>query len=169
MRWRDWHARPAAGMLLALSATLFLFFPPVNCRPATPASSGAPSSAPVAEEPDAPKGEAIADPVLREARARADVIVTGLLAGKLEQGQQVWPLEKKLKGFQSSSIKTQRLVREGTAQFKGVPSGSTARTSFSLKLVKQASGRWEIGWFSFSGPVVSKVMVQNSQEGTSAK
>jgi hypothetical protein len=113
--------------------------------PRTPLPPG-----PQAQEPDAPKGEAIADPVLREGREQADAILNGLLAGRFDQDQDLSPVARKLNGYQFWSIKSQKIVREGAAQFQGVLSSPTGRARFDMLLVKQVSGRWAVG--SFSGP-----------------
>src|SRR3954453_6740040 len=99
-----------AALLLALACT--------GCQPAAPKGGGAP--APMAEEPEAPKAEAIADPVLREAREQVDAVLTDLLAGKLDQDENLAPVARKLKGYQSWSIKSQQLVRDGVVDFRGI-------------------------------------------------
>ena len=127
------------GMALLLASTL------MGCRPEVP------SPAPAAPElPDAPKGEAIADPVLRQAREQADAIFDGLLAGKFDGDPDLWPVAKKLKGYQTYSVKSQQIVREGTAEFGGVLSGPAGRARFVMTLVKQQGGAWAVG--AFSGP-----------------
>ena len=150
MRRRSWLARYSAGKLSSALAVLSLALAVAGCRPATPAGGGVPVPSPLAVKADAPQGEAIADPILREAREQADTILADLLAGKFDQDKDQWPLAKKVKGYQFCSIKSQRMVREGTAEFEGVLSGPAARASFEMKLVKQSNGRWEIG--AFSGP-----------------
>jgi hypothetical protein len=103
-----------------------------------------------ADGPDAPRGEAIADPVLRQAREEADSILDGLLAGKFDQDQDLWPVARKVKGFQSWAIKSQKVVREGAAEFQGVLTRPGDAAGFKVTLVKQASGKWAVG--AFSGP-----------------
>jgi hypothetical protein len=103
-----------------------------------------------ADGPDAPTGEAIADPVLRQARAQADSILDGLLAGQFDQDPDLGPVAKKLKGFQSWAIKSQKVVREGAAEFQGVLTSPGGAAGFKVTLVKQASGKWAVG--AFSGP-----------------
>jgi hypothetical protein len=105
---------------------------------------------PAADGPDAPKGEAIADPVLREAREQADHILDGLFAGKFDQDQDLWPVARKLKGYRSGSVRSQAVVREGAAEFRGVLTGPAGRARFTMTLVKQANGTWAVG--TFSGP-----------------
>jgi hypothetical protein len=117
------------------------------CNPAGNAPGKLPAPP---EDPDAPKGEAIADPVLREARDQADEILAGLIAGKFDLDQELGLLPKKVKGYQSFSIKSQSLLREGAAEFTGVFRSPTARAVFRMDLVKQKSGKWAIG--AFSGP-----------------
>ena len=103
-----------------------------------------------ANQTDAPKGAAIADPVLREAREQFDGIMGELLAGKFDADPDLWPVARKLKGFQAWSIQSQRIAWEKAAEFKGVLTGADARSHFAVTVVKQASGKWAIG--TFSGP-----------------
>jgi hypothetical protein len=132
------------------AATLTLAF--AGCRPAPPGAGGTPPAAPRAEEPDAPKGEAIADPGLREAREQADATLGGLLAGKFDKDTDsgLSAVAQKVKGYQSYAVKSQKAVREGAAEFEGVLSGPVGRARFGMLLVKQQSGRWAVG--TFSGP-----------------
>jgi hypothetical protein len=122
----------------------------VGCRPAGPGGGGPSAVASPEESPEAPKGEAIADPVLREGREQAEAILEGLLAGKFNQDPYLALLENKLKGYTSSSIKLQKMVREGAADFDGTLSGAAGQAVFQMTLVKQANGKWEVG--GFSGP-----------------
>jgi hypothetical protein len=103
-----------------------------------------------ADGPGAPKGEAITDPVLRQAREQADSILGGLLAGKFDQDPDLWPVARKVKGFQSWAIKSQRVAREGAAEFRGVLTRPGDAARFDVTLVKQVSGKWAVG--TFSGP-----------------
>jgi hypothetical protein len=88
--------------------------------------------------------------VLREGREQADAILDGLLAGKLDQDQDLSPVARKVKGYQSWSITSQNIVREGAADFQGVLSSPAGRARFDMLLVKQMSGNWAVG--TFSGP-----------------
>jgi hypothetical protein len=134
-----WHAA-LAGLLFTLVC---------GCGPAARGPAGAaPAAKPL--EPDAPEGEAIADPVLREAREQADAILDGLLAGKFDQDQELWPVARKLKGFQSASIKSEEIVRAGAADFRGILIGPAGRARFDMHLVKQKNGKWAVG--TFGGP-----------------
>lgn len=119
-----------------------------GCQPAAPKGGGTP--APKVAAPDAPKGEAIADPDLREAREQVDAVLADLLAGKLDQDENLAPVARKLKGYQSWSIKSQRLVREGAADFRGLLTAPGGQASFDIHFVKQAGGEWAIG--TFGGP-----------------
>jgi hypothetical protein len=121
-----------------------------GCRPAAPGGGGAPAPAPPAEAPDAPRGEAIPDPALREARDRADAILAGLLAGTFDQDPDLWPAARKLKGYQACAVKSQKVARENFAEFEGVLTGPAGRARFGLLLVKQQSGQWAVA--TFSGP-----------------
>ena len=76
--------------------------------------------------------------------------VPSLLAGKLDNDPDLAVVAKKVKGYQSGSIKAQEIVREGTAQFRGLLTGPAGRAKFDMTLVKQGDGRWAIG--IFSGP-----------------
>jgi hypothetical protein len=129
-------------------AMLLLAVVCAGCQPEAPKGGGAPG--PKAEEPDVPKGEAIADPVLREAREQLDAVLADLLAGKLDQDEFLGRIATKLKGYQSWSIKSQQIVREGAADFRGVLSAPAGRARFEVHFVKQANGKWAIG--AFSGP-----------------
>jgi hypothetical protein len=131
-----------AALLLTLACS--------GCQPAAPKGGGAP--APKAEEPDAPKGDAIADPVLREAREQVDALLTDLLAGKFDQDEFLGRVAKKLKGYQSWSIKSQQLVREGAADFRGILMAPGSRARFDIHFVKQESGKWAIGRFGGPNP-----------------
>jgi hypothetical protein len=106
---------------------------------------------PRAEEPDAPVGEAIADPKLREARKENDAILSDLLAGKGEGSGQARLIER-TKGYQAFSVKSQKMVRDGTAEFEGLLKGPNGRARFHVILVKQAGGGWAIGGFSGPNP-----------------
>ena len=59
-------------------------------------------------------------------------------------------MARKLKGYQSASVKTQDLVRADAANFKGILTGPAPRAVFRMLLVKQRSGAWAVG--SFQGP-----------------
>ncbi|HEX3314841.1 MAG TPA: hypothetical protein VHR72_08130, partial [Gemmataceae bacterium] len=102
-----------------------------------------------AEEPDAPVGDAVADPKLREARTANDAILVELLTGKGEGSGQARLIEK-TKDFRTFSVKSQKLVRDDTAEFGGLLNGPKGRAGFRLTLVKQTGGRWAIA--TFSGP-----------------
>jgi hypothetical protein len=134
------------GRLLLLGVVCLL---QTSCRPAVPAG-GSPSAKTQTEEPDAPSGEEINDPVLREARAQVETILSGLLAGQFDKDPDLWPVASKLKNFQAYSIKSQKIIREGAAQFKGLLRNSAGRAHFDLMLVKQTSGKWAVA--TFSGP-----------------
>jgi hypothetical protein len=112
-----------------------------------------PNPAPaVPEQLDAPKGDAIADPVLRQARQQADATFEGLLAGKFDGDPNLGPVAKKVKGYQSYSVKSQQTVREGAAEFGGVLSGPAGRARFLMTLVKQQDGVWGVSGFSGPNP-----------------
>jgi hypothetical protein len=136
-------ARPAKNLMVELRQPVyFLAWQVVDFREEAHGSA--------ADGPDAPAGEAIADPVLRQAREQADSILDGLLAGKFDQDQNLWPVARKLKGLQSWAIKSQKVVREGAAEFQGVLTSPEGAARFKVTLVKQASGTWAVG--TFSGP-----------------
>jgi hypothetical protein len=128
-----------AALLLTLACT--------GCQPEAP-KGGVP--APKVEEPDAPKGDAIADPVLREAREQVDAVLTDMLAGKHDQDEFLGRIATKLRGYQSWSIKSQQVVREGAVEFRGILIGPGGRARFNLHYVKQKNGKWAIG--AFVGP-----------------
>jgi hypothetical protein len=101
-------------------------------------------------EVEAPKGKAIADPVLRESREQANAILDGLLAGKFDQDPDLSPVARKLKGFGSSLITSQKLVRNDAAEFGATFTSPAGRAGFDMMLVKQVSGKWAVA--KFSGP-----------------
>jgi hypothetical protein len=84
------------------------------------------------------------------AREQADATLGGLLAGKFDNDADLSPVARKLKGYQSASVKSQKIVRDGAAEFGGVLTGPASRARFDMTLVKQASGKWAVG--TFSGP-----------------
>jgi hypothetical protein len=90
------------------------------------------------------------DPVLREAREQADAILTDLLAGELDSDPDLWPVARKLMGYDLYSVKSQKLDSDGAAQFGGMLTSSTGRASFEMMLVKQQSDKWAVA--TFSGP-----------------
>jgi hypothetical protein len=141
--------RSLAGWAAGL-VTVSLALAVTGCRPAALSGGGAPAPAPQPEERDAPKGEAVADPALREARDQADAILGDLLAGKLDNDSGLSPVARKVKGYQSCSIKSQKIVRGGAVDFRGVLTGPAGRARIDMTLVKQVSGKWAIG--TFSGP-----------------
>jgi hypothetical protein len=138
--WR----RAVVGLLGALVLT--------GCARKTPGVGGgaAPAPAAPAVEVEAPNGKAIADPVLRESREQADAILNSLLAGKFDQDPALLPVARKLKGFQSWTINSQKLVRADAAEFRGTLTSPTVRAGFDMTLVKQANGKWAVA--TFSGP-----------------
>jgi hypothetical protein len=143
VRFQDRGAQPAMTLVVELQqSAYFLPWRVVGFREESQGSA--------ADLPDAPKGEAIPDPRLRQAREQLDRILEGLLAGRFDQDQDLWPVARKLKGYQSWAIKSQRMVREGTAEFQGILSGSGTAARFTVTLVQHASGQWAVG--AFSGP-----------------
>jgi hypothetical protein len=150
MQQQNRHTPSSLAAWLAGFVTASIFLTSNGCRPAGPRVGG-PGFAGQTVLPDAPKGAAVADPVLREAREQADAILSGLLAGKFDNDPELSLVARKVKGFQSSSIKFQEIVREGTVNFRGLlisPAGGQA--GFEMTLVKQTSGKWAVG--TFSGP-----------------
>ena len=131
-----------------LAAAVFAAMCLVGCGPAGPGGKGA-VPAPKLEEPDAPVGLAIADATLREARQQNDAILTDLFAGKAEDSG-LARIAEKTKRFRTFSVKSQKMIRDGAAEFAGVLSGPDARAGFRLTLVKQTDGKWAIA--TFSGP-----------------
>jgi hypothetical protein len=117
-----------------------------GCRPANPR----PAVRAPAKLPEAPKGEALADPMMREARDQAEAILGDLLAGKFENDPDLVPLSKKLKGYQAWTIRSQEALRADAAAFHGELAAPGARARFTMTLVKQENGKWAVG--AFSGP-----------------
>jgi hypothetical protein len=101
-----------------------------------------------ADEAAAPKGNAIADAVLREARDEADEVLHGLLAGMFDQDENLAVVAEKVKGYTSWSIRSQKIVRGGMAEFQGILSNPAAKATFTMLLVKQAGGQWAVAMFS---------------------
>jgi hypothetical protein len=104
------------------------------------------------DDPSAPRGNAIADPVLREARDEAEAVLLGLVSGKFDDDENLSLVAEKVKGYTSWSVTSQKIVKNGSAEFKGTLSSPSGRARFSMMLVKQAGGRWAVG--IFSGPDV---------------
>ena len=90
------------------------------------------------------------DAALREARKQADAILTDLLAGKLDNAPDLWPVARKLKGYDVYSIESQKIDSDRAAHFGGMLSRSAGRARFEMVLVKQQSGNWAVA--TFSGP-----------------
>jgi len=90
------------------------------------------------------------DAALREARKQADAILTDLLAGKLDNAPDLWPVARKLKGYDVYSIESQKIDSDRAAHFAGMLSRSAGRARFEMVLVKQQSGNWAVA--TFSGP-----------------
>ena len=135
---------------LAWGVAVVPFMAVIGCGPATSGSNGTASVIPANDETAAPKGNAIAEPMLREARDEAEALLRGLLAGEFDQDENLALVAEKLKGYTSWSIKAQTLAGKGTAEFKGTLSGPAGKRNFSMLLVKQAAGKWAVG--TFSGP-----------------
>ena len=115
--------------------------------PAVPKGPAAPAGAPLVE---APKGEAIDDAVLREARAATDDILRKLLDGKTEDDSASEQIAKKIEGYKAAVVTAQKMSREDAAEFEGKFVGPGGRASFKTTVVKQKNGKWAIG--HFSGP-----------------
>jgi hypothetical protein len=114
--------------------------PPNTSSSVTPASSAS----------SLPKGTGIADPLLRQARDQADVLLLGLLQGRFDQDENLTLVAEKLKGYTSWSIASQTMTGQRTAEFKGIVSNAAGKATFRMTLVKQSAGQWAIG--KFSGP-----------------
>jgi hypothetical protein len=126
--------------------------PPPMARPAAPMPTTAPPPPGdgTKEIREAPKGDAIADPDLREARAAADATLDGLLAGKFDDDEALRAVARKVKGFTSATVTDQKTSREDgleVADFWGFVGGPRGFTPFQMRLVKQANGKWAVGWF----------------------
>ncbi|HEV3083648.1 MAG TPA: hypothetical protein VGY66_27955 [Gemmataceae bacterium] len=113
-----------------------------------PAPGGNTSIMAAADEAAAPKGNAIADPVLREARDEADEVLHGLLAGKFDQDENLAVVAEKVKGYTSWSVRSQKIVKAGMAEFQGMLSSPAAKATFTMLLVKQTGGPWAVSMFS---------------------
>src|SRR5262249_16826748 len=102
------------------------------------------------DESSAPKGKAIGDPVLRQARDEADALLLGLLQGRFDQDDDLALVAEKLKGYTSWSIRSQATTGPRTAEFKGTVSNAAGKATFSMTLLKHSSGKWTVS--RFSGP-----------------
>lgn len=91
-------------------------------------------------------------PVVKEARADTEVVLNDLLAGKYEEDSNFAVLDRKLKGFQSWSIETQKMDADDprAVNFSGTLKGPRGEATFTALMVKQQNGKWMIG--TFSGP-----------------
>src|SRR5260370_38464844 len=76
-RFADWPAQ----MYWGYCAGVMLLAAAIGCGQSGTAPGGNTSVMAAADEAAVPKGNAIADPVLREARDQADEVLHGLLAG----------------------------------------------------------------------------------------
>ena len=122
-----------------------------GCNRRVPLAGPPPAKGPVAAPAvivEAPKGEAIEDPVLREARAATDEILSGMLAGKAQDDTGSEQIARKIGGYKSAVITAQKMTREDAAQFEGKLEGPGNRASFNATVVKQKNGKWAIGYFS---------------------
>jgi hypothetical protein len=141
----DWLGRNCLAGLLSFTVLVIC----IGCNGSGPTTSGA-SVGPADDEPAAPKGDAIPDPVLREARDEADAFLLDLLSGKFDQDENLSPVAEKVKGYTSWSIKSQTMARQGAAEFKGIVKSPEGSANFTMTLVKQTGGQWAVG--TFSGP-----------------
>jgi hypothetical protein len=113
--------------------------------PSTP-----PTVLPASGESSVPKGKAIADPLLRQARDAADALLLGLLQGQFDQDESLSVVAEKLRGYTSWSITSQTTTGQRTAEFKAMVSNAVGKATFRMTLVKHASGQWAIS--KFIGP-----------------
>jgi hypothetical protein len=134
--------------LLWLSAAPLIMLA-VGCGESCPPNTS-PLVTAASSESSAPKGNAIADPLLRQARDQADALLLGLLQGKFDEDDNLALVAEKLKGYTSWSITSQTRTGQRTAQFKGTISKAAGKATFQMTLVKQSSGQWAIS--KFSGP-----------------
>ena len=143
---------PSLRIITVFCGGLAILLLPSCTRPVPVAGGGgaAPAPAAPAVAVDAPKGKDIADPVLRESREQADAILDGLLAGKFDQDSNLSPVARKLKGYQSWSVTSQKMTRPDAAEFGGTLAGPAGQAAFDMLLVKQQSGKWAVA--TFSGP-----------------
>ncbi|HEV3446487.1 MAG TPA: hypothetical protein VG099_17720 [Gemmataceae bacterium] len=147
-RFADWPAQMywgyCAGVMLLVAA--------IGCGRSGTAPAGNTSVMAAADEAAAPKGNAIADPVLREARDEADEVLHGLLAGMFDQDENLAVVAEKVKGYTSWSVRSQKIVKAGMAEFHGILSSPAGKATFTMLLVKQTGGQWAVGMFSGPNP-----------------
>src|SRR5262249_14127225 len=89
----------------------------VGCGESSPPHTT--SVTPASEQASLPKGTAIANPVLRQARDEADALLLGLLQGQFDEDENLSLVAEKLRGYTSWSITAQTATGQRTAQFKG--------------------------------------------------
>jgi hypothetical protein len=148
----DWRAKTCTRWGVCCTAGILLAGAFGCGQSATALTAGAAGNAtvPSADETAAPKGMAIADPVLREAREQADALLQDLLQGNFDQDENLALVAEKVKGYTSWSVQSQAIAGKGKAEFKGTLSGPAGKAHFRMLLVKQAAGQWAVG--IFSGP-----------------
>ena len=142
-QFADWFGKRCIAWLF----TVMLLVVAVGCSGSAPTAA---SVAPASDAASAPKGNAIPDPVLRQARDEAEAILLGLLSEEFDQDENLALVAENMKGYTSWSVKSQTLARPGAAEFKGTVDSPQGSAKFTMTLVKQAGGQWAVA--TFSGP-----------------
>lgn len=126
---------------------VFLLIFAGGCSDGNPApKKPAPVGPAAAEKDDAD------DPIVKEAKADTDALFKDLLAGKANEDTMLATIAAKVKPFDSVAIESQKLMpgQPKTVRFDGTLKGARGEAKFSVRMVKQGSGKWAIG--TFSGP-----------------
>jgi hypothetical protein len=76
--------------------------------------------------------------------------ITGLLDGRFDDRPDLQPIARRLRGYRTWSVTSQRMAGENAAEFEGIVTEPAAQARFTATLVRQASGNWKVG--TFSGP-----------------
>src|SRR5438309_10270714 len=82
-RFPNWRAKRCWSWRISVT----LLMAAIGCGSATSGSTGNAAITPVSEEGAAPKGNAIADPALREARDEAEALLLGQRSGAFDQDE----------------------------------------------------------------------------------
>ncbi len=135
------HLRMYARMVIFVTLLCGLH---VGCKPAPP-----PKAVPL---PVAQKKDDADNPLVKEARPETEAVLKELLAGKYDNDPNLFPIARKVKGFQSWSIETQQINPDlpKAINFSGTLKGPNGEATFTVLMVKQENGKWMIA--TFQGP-----------------
>ena len=116
----------------------------VGCTPSSPPKVVSATAVPNNDDAD--------NPLVKEARSDTEAVLDDLLAGKYDNDADFAPVARKVKGFHSWSIESQKIETgvPKSVNFSGNLKGPNGEAIFTVLMVKQQSGKWMIG--TFSGP-----------------